>query len=406
MSKTFDLVFEGGGAKGIAFVGALRAFEEKQFKPNRLLGTSAGAITATLYAAGYRNEEMLQALDEKVDGVSVFETFLEPPPPLSPDLLQDGAFAKLLHEIDIPNIPDFIKKGMDQWIMQGIQSRNEGRQLLSFVELGGIFAADKFLDWLRRYLDGGTFQGEPRAFSNMTFKEFNAKTGADLTLVAADVSASRLLYLNHRTTPKCPVVYAVRMSMSVPFVWPEVIWKKDWGTYQLGDQKIDLTGHAVVDGGLLSNFPIELLISNDKHVIEVMGSKSALGNPQDQVIGFLIDESLPVPVTDELPFEDIITIIKESNTVNRLMGLVNAATQAHDKMVIEAFKDCVVRLPAKNYGTLEFDMDENKRQDLMEAAYKATAVHIHHVIGQEGIPDERTADFELADEHARKLLTW
>ncbi len=257
-----------------------------------------------------------------------------------------------------------------------------------------------------RYLDEGTFQGEPRTFGSMTLQQFNAKTGVDLTLVAADVSASRLLYLNHRTTPDCPLIYAVRMSMSVPFVWPEVIWKKDWGTYQLGEKKIELAGHAVVDGGLLSNFPVELLISNDKHVIEVMGSKSTLGNPEDQVMDFLIDESLPVPVSDESPFEDIVTFVKESNTFNRIMGLVNAATQSHDKMVIEVFKGCVVRLPAKNYGTLEFDMDESKRQDLMEAAYKATTVHLHHVIDQEGIPDDRTDDFELADEHARKLLTW
>ncbi len=119
------------------------------------------------------------------------------------------------------------------------------------------------------------------------------------------------------------------------------------------------------------------------------------------IVNVLSSPAEPCP-----PFEDIVTFVKESNTFNRIMGLVNAATQSHDKMVIEVFKDCVVRLPAKNYGTLEFDMDESKRQDLMEAAYKATTVHLHHVIDQEGIPDDRTDDFELADEHARKLLTW
>ena len=50
---SFDLVFEGGGAKGIAFVGALEILQQNNHSWRRLVGTSAGAITATLCAAGY-----------------------------------------------------------------------------------------------------------------------------------------------------------------------------------------------------------------------------------------------------------------------------------------------------------------------------------------------------------------
>jgi len=45
---TFDIVFEGGGAKGTAFVGALDVLFAAGHKHRRLIGTSAGAITATL----------------------------------------------------------------------------------------------------------------------------------------------------------------------------------------------------------------------------------------------------------------------------------------------------------------------------------------------------------------------
>ena len=41
----FDLVFEGGGAKGIVFVGALNALLAGGHSYRRLIGTSAGAIT-------------------------------------------------------------------------------------------------------------------------------------------------------------------------------------------------------------------------------------------------------------------------------------------------------------------------------------------------------------------------
>ena len=40
----YDLVFEGGGAKGIVFVGACAEFFNRGHSFERLLGTSAGAI--------------------------------------------------------------------------------------------------------------------------------------------------------------------------------------------------------------------------------------------------------------------------------------------------------------------------------------------------------------------------
>lgn len=45
----------------------------------RILGTSAGALTATLLAAGYSAEEMEAALNEQENGRSVFDEFMGPP---------------------------------------------------------------------------------------------------------------------------------------------------------------------------------------------------------------------------------------------------------------------------------------------------------------------------------------
>src|SRR5439155_16153925 len=61
----YDAVFEGGGAKGIAFVGALEVLEQHGHTLRRFIGTSAGAITATLLAAGYSTAEMMAAIMEK-----------------------------------------------------------------------------------------------------------------------------------------------------------------------------------------------------------------------------------------------------------------------------------------------------------------------------------------------------
>jgi predicted acylesterase/phospholipase RssA len=361
----FDIVFEGGGAKGMVFVGAMQEFESRSHTHDRLLGTSAGAITAALLAAGYTSAEMLEALAEKKDGRSVFSDFMGNPGSFSGSpLVKDGALARLLAEIDIPLIPDALEKRLDQAIINWMASSSKANHLFSFVELGGWYSADNFLMWLSRKLDSGEYNGKSRNFSKMTLEQFHEATGKDLSLVGSDTTMEMMLVLNHRTAPKLPLVWAVRMSMSIPLLWQEVVWKKEWGRYR-GQ---DMEGHTIVDGGLLSNFPIELFISDLKTVTEVMGNKTSRN-----VLGLLIDESLPVPGAQTTKsdsgkekFE-----ISQLATVQRLNSLVNTVLGARDKSVIEAFEDLVARMPAKDYGTTEFDMTDERRNILVEAGRKA-----------------------------------
>src|SRR5207244_12637678 len=53
-----DLVCEGGGVKGIGLAGAYSVLDERGYKPQNVAGTSAGAITAALIAAGYSSDEL------------------------------------------------------------------------------------------------------------------------------------------------------------------------------------------------------------------------------------------------------------------------------------------------------------------------------------------------------------
>lgn len=53
------LVLSGGGARGVAHIGVLKALEEKQIEITHLSGTSAGAIVGALYAAGHSWEVIL-----------------------------------------------------------------------------------------------------------------------------------------------------------------------------------------------------------------------------------------------------------------------------------------------------------------------------------------------------------
>ena len=61
--KKADAVFEGGGVKGLGLVGALTVAEENGYTDwRRVVGTSAGAIVASLLAAGYSAEELKEIL--------------------------------------------------------------------------------------------------------------------------------------------------------------------------------------------------------------------------------------------------------------------------------------------------------------------------------------------------------
>lgn len=55
---TVGLVLSGGGAKGVAHIGAIRALEEAGIPIDYITGTSAGAIVGGLYASGYTTEQM------------------------------------------------------------------------------------------------------------------------------------------------------------------------------------------------------------------------------------------------------------------------------------------------------------------------------------------------------------
>jgi NTE family protein len=393
----YDLVFEGGGAKGMVFVGALQEFEGRGNSYGRLLGTSAGAITAALVAAGYNAQEMQTALAQKQDGVSVFNGFMGVPEPFTKKDLRGNDLLTLLESVNLPLVPKTVEVKFEDSLVDWLANQPQARHFFSFVQLGGWYSADNFLAWLKTRMDSGSFRGQPRAFSGLSLEEFHAVTGTDLSVVAADTTGESMLVLNHRTAPACPLVWAVRMSMSIPMLWQEVLWQPEWGQYR-GQ---DVSGHSIVDGGLLSCFPIELFLSSLKDVTDVMGEKAS-----DPVLGLQIDESLPVPGTEQPSAQKAAFDPAELQTVRRLTGLLNTALSAHDKMVKEAYEKIVVHLPAKGYGTTEFNMSDQRRALLVTAGQQAMAAYLDRAAASGAAMDEieMARVNQAADRVAGRLL--
>jgi hypothetical protein len=135
-----------------------------------------------------------------------------------------------------------------------------------------------------------------------------------------------------------------------------------------------------------------------------MGEKQA-----SEVIGFLLDETLPVPNAPPPPAQGGVAISADLKPIQRIKGLVDTATQAHDKAAIDAFEDLVVRLPAKTYGTTEFDMLEARRTALIAAGRNVTESYLTTRLqpgpgGMESVVAPSAADEELADRRAIRML--
>jgi NTE family protein len=368
-----DLVFEGGGAKGLAFVGALQAIERHGHTAGRVVGTSAGSIVAILVAAGYSAAECKAAINERLpDGSSRFGTFLQTPRIDESVELSSSLRTWLRTELDNPMIPNVIEPVVDKMI-EGLAQRDLTKHVISLLAWGGWYAGDALLAYLTEKLDAGG-----RGLGNSTLREFSEKTGRDFSAVASDITDKTMLVLNHRTAPDCPTTWAVRMSMSCPLVWQEVVWKKEWGLY-LGH---DITGHKVVDGGLSSNFPIALLVSDDDLVEETMGEESA----SDQVIGLLLDDGLQVPGAEDTHaseqkapgFLERTDVLAE--TMFRLGAMGETLLGGHDKYVIDEHRDLVCRLPAKGYGLLEFDLTPARMAPIVDAGDAAMEAHLVQAI--------------------------
>lgn len=207
-----DAVFEGGGVKGIGLVGALEVAEEKGYQFVNVAGTSAGAIVAALLAAGYTAAEMRVIIEE-----------------LDYRKFQDTDFPD--------NIP-----------LLG--------PVFSLIFEKGIYEGRFLESWIRELL----LKKGVRTFGDLIIEDYrdDERYRFKLRVIASDISRGRLLILPQDIAEfgirpeNLEVTQAIRMSMSIPFFFEPVRLKN----------RITRRSSYIVDGGLLSNFPVWLFDTN------------------------------------------------------------------------------------------------------------------------------------------------
>ena len=358
-----DIVFSGGGAKSIAQVGALKELEKQGINYRRVVGTSSGSIMALMVASGYSADEMVAAITERTpDGKIILAKFMDVPASFEDEIVRESLlFAAFEHFLDT-FLPLNTADQLDESVMHKALEHQALREAFSFIEFGGVYAGEEFLSWLDEKLDAGG-----RNYSGLTLAEFHEETGNDLTAIITDVTDHEMLIINHRTAPDLPVAWLIRMSMSIPFVYNHVAWQPEWGTY-LGD---DISGHDIVDGGLGSNFGIEMVVSEELEFIEAMGIEP----DRDRVVGLFLNDAIPVeaalgtepPVIEhDDPLHSRWSTVKERN-----QALLTTFLKNHDHFIVRTHPDVVCHLPVGGFDTLEFDMSDERIQILLNSGQEA-----------------------------------
>lgn len=70
---SIGICFAGGGIKGVAHIGALKALEEENIKFDYIAGTSSGSIIACLYSVGYNSNEIYEIFKKYINKINYFE---------------------------------------------------------------------------------------------------------------------------------------------------------------------------------------------------------------------------------------------------------------------------------------------------------------------------------------------
>jgi NTE family protein len=306
--KRVDLVCEGGGVKGIGLAGAYSVLEEEGWKPQNVAGTSAGAITAALIAAGYTSAE----LKEIIFGLD-FRRF------------EDKSWEDRVPLVGTP---------------------------LSILVENGVYKGDAFLDWIRGVLAEKGF----RTFADLKTKWSDPKYSSKLQVIASDVTARQLLVLPRDggvfglNTWELEVALAVRMSMSIPIFFRSVRLKN-------GETNVE---HQIVDGGMLSNFPVWLFDCEDEE------------EPDWPTFGLLLVEPDPKkPIAARIPPPERAPL-GARGLVTLLSGMLHTMMEAHDRLYLEKAQFArTIPIPTLGVGTTEFGISKERKQALYDSGRSA-----------------------------------
>jgi NTE family protein len=341
--KRIDLVFEGGGVKVIGLAGALSVLEERGYEPQGIAGVSGGAVLAALLAAGYTAVDLRE----------------------------------ILLDLDFTSLRD---KGWEDRIpFLGTP--------LSLLKDQGLYEGEALLHYVRELLA----EKGVRTFGDLVTAKPGDKTSSrppgGAQVIASDITERRLLVLPRDAVrlgvepDSLEVALAVRMSAGIPFYFEPVKFRNR----ETGRE------HLIVDGGVLSNFPVWLFDTDDEPRWPTFGLKLVEPEPR-----LSLDRCLNEA---EYPANSIET------TVDYAKSLVATMMEARDRLYIETADFArTICIPTLGVRTTDFELTRERKLELYEAG-RSAAERFLQTWSFDGYKREfrRGADYSRTQEAAERM---
>lgn len=295
MNRTVvNAVFEGGGVKGIALAGAVHAAENIGVAFDRVAGTSSGSIVAAMLAAGFSAAELKLIIE-----ATPFRSFLK----------RSALFnAKVFG----PAIRLLARKG--------------------------LYSGDALEQWICGILKSKGI----RVFADLP--------PGKLQIIASDITSGKLLVLPQDIEAydidpmQLPVARAIRMSASIPYFFDPVIIRQS----ERRKARVMAKSYYIVDGGLLSNFPLWLFDQNMP------------GVSPEQVLGFQT-----VGMSDVQPH-------RINGPISMFQAMFETMLSAHDQRYIEQHNRVrTIKIPVLGVRTTQFNLTPEQSGELYRSGLRA-----------------------------------
>ena len=311
--KPADLVLSGGGVKGIGLVGAVVALMDAGYSAQRVSGTSAGSIVGAVVAAASMGDQ------------------------LSPEEVKELALQLDYHKFTDPGPLERLPVLGPSWaVLRGT----------------GIYKGDYAHDWVRSQLKNLGVH----TFGDLAIDDDSlpAEQRYKLVVTVADVTTGQLVRLpwDYRRVygldpDEQSVADAVRASMAIPFFFRPVTLSGSTG----------LTS-TLVDGGILSNFPIDSLDRTD-------GRK-----PRWPSFGVTVLPNLPEGNDKVIP---ALAPIRLLGPPHLLESVITTVLVGRDQAYLNQpwVNARTIRVDSTDVGFLDFDISDNEIEALYVQGYAA-----------------------------------
>lgn len=294
-----NAVFQGGGVKAIGLAGAVAAAQKCGFQFCNVAGTSSGSMVAALLAAGYSGEEMGEIIAS-----TPFSSFLK---------------KSWIHEAG--------------WIGPAIR----------LLVKQGMYSGEALEQWVYDIL------------ADKGIKTFGDLKPNQLRIIASDITQGKLMVLpddiaDYGIDPKkFLIAKAIRMSTSIPYFFEPVIIRKGRSVLKRGEP-FRKQFIYIVDGGILSNFPLWLFDKDQENTKEAAMP----------TIGFqLVGQSKKEP-------REI------SGPISMLQALFATMMDAHDERYIEEYNDFrTIKIPTLGVHTTQFSITREESMALYRSGERA-----------------------------------